>query len=386
MFAKLRDRIRLAMLAPAGLVGVVVGIVIWGGFNTALEATNSPEFCLSCHEMRDNILPEYQRSSHYANPSGVRATCADCHVPRDWTHKLIRKVGAARELYAKLAGTIATPERFAARRLDLARHEWDRLRASDSRECRNCHAFDAMDFHRQKREAAEAMRGARDKGRTCIDCHKGIAHRLPDLTARHRAARAGLLAGAAIAAPAPGTRLRALRSAPFTLARPDLAAPAAPDGEIAPLAPVTVVDRAGDWLAVELAGWRRDGQPDQLHAAIGRRVPRARFAEAAGGRVETVRVAVDPASEQPWGEARLTVWTPADRFTADLAGLDAWGAELYDASCSFCHALPEPASRPANDWIGQLNAMRRFVPLDEEELRVLQVYLQERAADMPPAP
>ena len=31
--------------------GFVAGIIFWGGFNTALEATNTEEFCISCHQM-----------------------------------------------------------------------------------------------------------------------------------------------------------------------------------------------------------------------------------------------------------------------------------------------------------------------------------------------
>ena len=90
------------LLAPGVLAGIALGVIGWGGFNTAMEATNSLGFCISCHEMRDNVYPEYQSSTHYRNASGVRAVCADCHVPRDWTHKVIRKFEASRELYFKL--------------------------------------------------------------------------------------------------------------------------------------------------------------------------------------------------------------------------------------------------------------------------------------------
>ena len=40
------------------LGGFVAGIIFWGGFNTALEATNTETFCISCHEMRDNVYVE----------------------------------------------------------------------------------------------------------------------------------------------------------------------------------------------------------------------------------------------------------------------------------------------------------------------------------------
>ena len=68
----------------AALLLFVAGIVFWGGFNTAMEATNTLGFCISCHEMESTVYQEYRASSHHTNPSGVQAVCSDCHVPREW--------------------------------------------------------------------------------------------------------------------------------------------------------------------------------------------------------------------------------------------------------------------------------------------------------------
>ncbi len=155
------------------------GIVFWGGFNTAMEATNTLEFCISCHEMQDTVFQEYKKTIHYANRTGVRAICSDCHVPKDWVHKMARKIQASGEVYGKIMGTINTPEKFEAKRLALAEHEWARMKASDSRECRNCHSFTGMAFDMQKdRSKKQHEIGIKDN-RTCIDCHKGIAHQKP---------------------------------------------------------------------------------------------------------------------------------------------------------------------------------------------------------------
>lgn len=166
------------------LVGAIAGIVFWGGFNTAMEATNTMEFCVSCHEMRDTVYEEYKTSIHYKNASGVRAVCSDCHVPHDWTPKLIRKVQASNELWHKLMGSIDTPEKFEAKRLELATHVWDSMKATDSRECRNCHSWDSMAFEHQRARSREKMEPVAlgqttAEGSTCIDCHKGIAHKMP---------------------------------------------------------------------------------------------------------------------------------------------------------------------------------------------------------------
>lgn len=163
------------------VVGFVAGIIFWGGFNTAMEATNTEVFCVSCHEMRDNVYEEYKKTIHYNNRTGVRATCPDCHVPKEWTHKVIRKIQASNELLHKALGSINTREKFEAKRLELARHVWDSMKKTDSRECRNCHDYESMDFTYQGRRAVAQHSKGLEEGKTCIDCHKGIAHDLPDM-------------------------------------------------------------------------------------------------------------------------------------------------------------------------------------------------------------
>ena len=49
----------------------------------------------------------------------------------------------------------------------------------NSRECRNCHSFNAMSGDEQKQSVFKKHMKAKDEGQTCIDCHKGIAHKLP---------------------------------------------------------------------------------------------------------------------------------------------------------------------------------------------------------------
>jgi Nitrate/TMAO reductases, membrane-bound tetraheme cytochrome c subunit len=122
----------LAFLTLGGFVG---GVIFWGAFNTALEITNTEAFCVSCHEMETNVYEELTRTVHFSNRSGVRAS-----------------------------------------------HEWARLKANDSLECRNCHSSVAMDLSKQTERAAEIHTRYLLSGRaTCIDCHKGIAHELPNM-------------------------------------------------------------------------------------------------------------------------------------------------------------------------------------------------------------
>jgi len=169
-------------IGPWTVIGLFVGgIVAWGGFNWALELTNTETFCISCHEMQENVFKEYRNTVHYTNRTGVRATCPDCHVPREWVHKIARKIQASNEVWHHLLGSVDTPEKFNAKRAVLAQHEWDRMKKTDSRECRNCHGYDYMDYTEQgRRSSAQHIKGF-SEGKTCIDCHKGIAHTLPPM-------------------------------------------------------------------------------------------------------------------------------------------------------------------------------------------------------------
>ncbi len=162
------------------LASFVGGILFWGGFNWSLELTNTEDFCISCHEMRDNVYKEYRESVHFRNATGVRATCPDCHVPREWIYKVARKIKASNELLHHFMGSIDSREKFVAKRYELAKHVWQAMEETDSRECRNCHSEIAMDHKQQRKQAAIQHETGHDAGKTCIDCHKGIAHKLPE--------------------------------------------------------------------------------------------------------------------------------------------------------------------------------------------------------------
>ncbi len=170
-------------LAFLTLGGFVAGVIFWGAFNTALEATNTEKFCTGiCHEMRANVFEELKGTIHFTNRSGVRARCSDCHVPHEWTNKIARKMQASNEVWGHIFGTINTREKFLDQRRPMAEREWARMKANDSLECRNCHGAESMDLSKQNPRAAAAHESLLFTGqKTCIDCHKGIAHRLPNM-------------------------------------------------------------------------------------------------------------------------------------------------------------------------------------------------------------
>ena len=166
-----------------GYLLFALGIIFWSGFNAALHYSNTEDFCISCHVMKDNVYAEYQETIHYSNRTGVRAVCSDCHVPKDWLPKMARKIQATmHEIPHWAIGTIDTREKFEARRLYLANRVWSDMKESDSDECRNCHELQHMDLDKQQLSASRkhTLKRQTERGETCIDCYQGIAHTLPD--------------------------------------------------------------------------------------------------------------------------------------------------------------------------------------------------------------
>ena len=171
---------RVTLILGVGLGAVLVAGALMAGGAAGLAWTNTESFCISCHEMRDNVYAEYKDTVHSKNRTGVRAICSDCHVPREPGPMLVRKMRATLELYGHFVGTIDTKEKFEAHRAELAKRVWTRMKQTDSLECRNCHHEDAWSAELQSEKSKNRHGKGRADGKTCIDCHYGIAHKEPE--------------------------------------------------------------------------------------------------------------------------------------------------------------------------------------------------------------
>lgn len=171
---------RITLTLGVALVALFVAGLLMAGGAAGLAWTNTEGFCISCHEMRDNVYAEYKDTIHAKNRTGVRAICSDCHVPREPGPMLLRKVRATLELYGHVVGKIDTKEKFEAHRAELAQRVWKRMKATDSLECRNCHHEDAWSTELQSDKSKARHAKGRAEGLTCIDCHYGIAHKEPE--------------------------------------------------------------------------------------------------------------------------------------------------------------------------------------------------------------
>lgn len=356
-------------IASMVTVGAVVGVVFWGGFNTFMEYTNTLEFCVGCHEMESTVYAEYKTSPHYSNPSGVRAICSDCHVPKDWTAKLVRKIQASKELYHWALGTVDTPEKFEAHRLTMAERVWASMKENNSRECRNCHSYEAMAFEKQHKNATKVMRKALDEGRTCIECHRGIAHKLPDLMLSFKGSLAGVgvSAGQHIAA---GPRGVALTDAEGG----DL-------GRLLPGAPLTVVDSSGDLAQVEITGWAPKNYQVIITSALGERLSYAQLSDAGRDRRRILEEASDLYGEG-WEQVTLRGFAQKAALAQGVKPVWDLADRIYQSRCGSCHAAHVPATYTINQWPGELDTMASYGGLMGDELTLVRQYLQANAKSL----
>lgn len=177
-----RPPTRWLLGVPLGaFIAFLLGAAALGSFNYVLHETGETEFCYACHSHESFIRPEYEASSHFSNASGVRAQCADCHLPHDsWFELVWTKAVVSLDIIPELQGKLATREKYEAHRAELATEVWRHYKSNDSKFCKSCHSFEAMDFEEQDRRVARRHSQAAERGETCIDCHYGIVHELPE--------------------------------------------------------------------------------------------------------------------------------------------------------------------------------------------------------------
>jgi trimethylamine-N-oxide reductase (cytochrome c) cytochrome c-type subunit TorY len=164
-----------------GFVFLFVGAIALGSVNWVVHKSSTNEFCFACHSHEAFIKPEYEASSHFKNAAGVQVMCKNCHLPEDnWFELMVTKVVVSADIIPEMQGKIGTKEKYEARRGALAAEVWTQMLEDDSRFCRSCHSFSQMNTEAQGNMAKRRHPSAMASGQTCIECHRGIVHALPE--------------------------------------------------------------------------------------------------------------------------------------------------------------------------------------------------------------
>ena len=360
-------KVKKTLLALVVLVGIIIGWITLGGTAAVMHYTSSTEFCVSCHTM-EIPYEEYEGSIHFSNAKGIRAECADCHIPSDPIDYVVTKIRASKDIYHEfVTGKIDTEEKYEEHRLAMAETVWGQMRANDSATCRSCHSFDAMDTYEQSENAVKMHAYAGENQLTCIDCHKGVAHFAPEPEMDSEAFDNLLAATAA-------TSTDAQTVYPVqNIAMGEL-------GTINPSAKLTVVSTEGDMRTVELHAYQMKGAEQVLYFGKGQRAIVAMLTDAGQAALKTGDYQADDYGNQ-WREATLSAQIDAPVLDS-LEPLWKYAQELDNVYCSTCHAKIPAGHFTVNAWGPVAKGMGARTDISDEDLEILTKYFQNHAKDV----
>lgn len=369
---------RYLTVGTVALSAFIMGMIFWGGFNTGLHHTSTQEFCMTCHTPDKAPTSELMKTVHWSNNVGVPATCPDCHIPHDWTQMMGIKVAALRDIYGQITGTIDTPEKYEAKRLEMATVVWKMYDRNKSQNCKNCHQYKKMKWDEMSPMAVKQMKPAAEKDQSCIDCHKGIAHHLPKMGT----SRAPQL----IAEVGQGVTPSAGQNYYSALTKELFEGPTGKEdaGMLNIATKVKVVDVKDNRVKIVINGWRkRIGAGRVIYRDFGINILSAQLTKAAAKHDGTIKVfeeKQDPMTGLTWQRVEVTVWTAKDYLLTGDDQLWSYAKDTYSTSCSVCHTQPEPGHFDANTWPGMFQGMLAFVNMDHDTTALVQKYLQEHSS------
>jgi len=369
----LKKHIKIGVWFSAAVI--IVGLIL---SSVALHpALSTTEFCVSCHEM-ETPLAEVRESSHFNSRTGVRAECSSCHIPPGLGPTLFAKIDALRHVYGHFLGTLSTDEKYEDARLRMAERVWADMKAHDSRECRSCHKQTAFVFEDFKNHSdAQLMADGLEAGDTCIDCHKGMVHPMPDRSSGYKKLLEQLIAEGV------DPDIEADVVYPLETIYSYSGKEGSQESRVLAATSLSVLDNDGKWLRVRVDGWRQEGVEAMIYELQGKRIFSVALEKVAREKPVTLSTMFDTDTEQTWHKVSFETWVTNKNLVEDKNKLWAYGEKLHGSACGACHMAYPADHFLANQWIGVMNDMKRNIRhLSKEQYRFLQKYLQLHAKDV----
>lgn len=349
------------------IIGIVIGWVTLGGSAAVMHMTSSTEFCLSCHTMQ---IPyeEYQGSKHFSNAKGIRAECADCHIPSDPIDYVITKIRASKDIYHEfITGKIDTEDKYEEHRLAMAETVWAQMRTNDSATCRSCHNFDAMDTYEQSENATKMHEYGVENNQTCIDCHKGVAHFPPEIEMSSEAYD-NLLA------------LTEETKPDAEIVYPIDTISIGDFGRANPTVELKVISHDTDFRTVQISGYQMKGAEQVLYMGKGQRAIIATLTDQGQAALN-----VGEFSEDEYGNAWRTAELIAKTDAAVLGNIEPlwrYAEELDNVYCAGCHSIIPANHFTVNAWGPVAKSMGDRTDITELNLEILTKFFQNHAKDV----
>lgn len=179
----LKPSAKLSILALV-VIGIVIGAVGFFATQQTLHATSTNAFCMSCHSGH-SLEQEVLESPHGNNNAGIVVQCQQCHLPPQPLQYLVKKVIVSKDIigYLTIDG-FETQDWLETNRKQQADLALKYLRSIDSSTCQSCHNSIYTNPPANMKKMAVRMHAMNfkkdaDKRKTCVDCHKGVAHPYP---------------------------------------------------------------------------------------------------------------------------------------------------------------------------------------------------------------
>ena len=366
--SKLKKSLAVLSLLAVGAVAVL-------GTQYVMKETSTTEFCVSCHSMT-YPKEEWEGSIHFSNRKGIRAECADCHIPQDNAfHYLKAKVVAIKDVWHTLVtDKLPDQEAFEKHRLAMAQYVWEDMKANDSATCKSCHSFDAMVLSEQKEAAQKMHKLAQETNQTCIDCHKGLVHFMPDVPVDSSVASGELSKH--------GGEFSANDKTLYSLAMTNVQLLQSGEARLMPYAELTEWKEEGDKIQAKIKGWQQSGAESVVYTGLGQRIMVALLEDSAKDNVTVLNTQFDQVTGSDWKEITFDITVPKNALTANIAALNSFGNNLNQTHCSGCHAAIGADHYTANQWIGVVNSMKDRTSMTADDVRAVTIYLQRNAKDV----
>lgn len=358
----------------AGIAGVILGAGIFGGTQYAMKATSTTEFCVSCHSM--NIpKEEWEGSVHFSNRKGIRAECADCHIPQDSAYHYVKtKVLALKDVWNTfVVDKLPDQEAYEKHRLEMAKQVWANMKETDSATCKSCHSVEAMVLSEQSEAAQKMHKIAQETNQTCIDCHKGIAHFMPEMEVDNKEASSELSKHSGEFTTDDKTL--------YSLAMTSVNAVGSGKIRLMPYAELIDWKQEGDEIKASITGWQQAGAESIVYMELGKRIMVALLEEVPQDNIKVLRSVYDDVTASDWKEIRIDLSAPKSVLTANLTALNQFGNNLNETYCSGCHAPISADHYTSNQWIGVVNSMKDRTSMSADDVRALTIYLQRNSKD-----
>ena len=357
------------------LLGICITLAVLLAGHKVSEFKSTLDFCAtSCHSM-STVAEEYKQSIHYQNASGVRATCYDCHMPADTIDKTVRTIKSVHELIGEIKETIATPELFEEHRLRLAKASWKTFEDTKSSACKQCHSYEAMDFEKQHNPAGMTqMQSAALEDQNCVSCHKGIAHKMPDLEAENRRIQE--------------EKMAQLKNATETYDEPtlwlkqttNLYAESSTDslkiGSILPMTEVYNLGVKGDFVKIKTVGWKAGKAARGQYASFGERILNVSIRKKGIDQVKYGETKFFSDGNQDWQQSEIVGYVEKSALTGKYDLLAVVADNLYQTQCGACHSTHELSSKSSLEWQEAVLSYVDKTGLTKEEARMMTRFLQ----------